>query len=390
MVLLSVMKIAMIGQKGIPAKAGGIERHVEELSTELAERGHEVLVFCRSWYVWPVRDHKGVRCIKTMSIPTKHLDAITHTFTAIIRATIEKVDVFHIHGVGPSLLCWLPKLIRPSAKVIVTFHCIDRHHQKWNFFARTMLYIGERMACKIPDATVAVSKTLEAYCRMSYSINTKYIPNGTQVPMTDSDTNLLKPFGLKSGKYLMLCSRLVKHKGAHVFIEAWKKLMKQRPDLAKGMKIAIVGGSAFTDNYVKELQVQASKVKGVVLTGVQTGETLHALFANSYATVHPSESEGLPIAVLEAMSYGKCVLSSDIPENLELTKDHGLTFRVGNVDDLTEKMIMMLEQPKLVKAVGSESRLHIAKNYDWKDIAETTEYLYELVQLETEVSKVHV
>jgi glycosyltransferase involved in cell wall biosynthesis len=387
MVLFPVMKIAMIGQKGLPAKAGGIERHVEELSVELAGRGHEVLAFCRSWYTWPVRDYKGIRCIKTFSVPTKHLDAITNTFTSIVRAAREDVDVFHIHGVGPALLSWLPKLLRPSAKVIVTFHCIDRHHQKWNLLARIMLYLGERVACRMPDATIAVSKTLEAYCRMSYSVNTKYIPNGTQVPMTDADKNLLKPFGLKQGKYLMMCSRLVKHKGAHVFIEAWKKLKKQRPDLAKGMKIAIVGGSAFTDDYVKELQTQASKVPGVVLTGTQTGETLHSLFSNSYAAVHPSESEGLPIAVLEAMSYGKCVLSSDIPENLELTKDHGLTFKVGNVNDLTKKMIMMLDEPKLVKAVGKESRLHIAKHYDWKDIAETTEYLYELVQLETELSK---
>ncbi|MEK7614865.1 MAG: glycosyltransferase family 4 protein [Patescibacteria group bacterium] len=382
------MKIAMIGQKGIPARSGGIERHVEELSSELAARGHEVLVFCRAWYTWPIRDHRGVRCIKAPTIATKHLDAIIHTFTSIIGAAREKVDVFHIHGVGPALLAWLPKLLRPSAKVIVTFHCIDRHHQKWGWFARTMLSLGERASVTFPDAVVAVSKTLETYCRMSYSANAKYIPNGSQIPQEDADPALVKIFGLEPGKYLMMCSRLVKHKGAHLLIEAWKQLRQENPELMQEFKLAIVGGSAFTDAYVKTLRDMSQDDPSIVMTGTQTAGTLHALFLNSYANVHPSESEGLPIAVLEAMSYGKCVLSSDIPENLELTEDHGLSFRRGDADDLKEKMKQMLLDPEMVTEIGKKSRLHIAKDYDWKDIAETTEYLYELVQIEPAMTKV--
>ena len=381
------MKIAMIGQKGIPARSGGIERHVEELSAELVSRGHEVLVFCRAWYVWPIRDHCGIRCIKTRSIPTKHLDAITHTLTSIIKASMEKVDVYHFHGVGPALLSWLPKLLRPSAKVVVTFHCIDRHHQKWGRVARTMLYIGEKMACSAPDATIAVSKTLETYCRLSYGISTKYIPNGTQIPLEDTDKELLAPFELVSGNYLMMCARLVRHKGAHTLIEAWKELKRLYPELVGQKKLAIVGGSAFTDDYVAELNQLVKNDSSIVLTGNQSGETLHTLFSNCYASVHPSESEGLPIAVLEAMGYGKCVLSSDIPENMELTEDHGLTFKTGDAHDLAEKMKMMLENPDLVRAVGMEARTHIAKHYDWKDIAETTNYLYELLWLEPEFTK---
>lgn len=376
------MKIAMIGQKGIPARSGGIERHVEELSAELAARGHEVLVFCRAWYTWPIRNHRGVTALKTASIPTKHLDAITHTFTSILRAAREQVDIFHIHGVGPALLAWLPKLLRPRAKVVVTFHCIDRHHQKWNWFARLALRIGEYLAITAPDATISVSKTLESYARLNYGVTTKYIPNGTQVPMELTDKNLIEPFGLTPNNYLMMCSRLVRHKGAHVLIQAWKNLRRAKPDLIGDKKLVIVGGSAFTDDYVRELQQLAQDDTSIVLTGNQTGNTLHALFALSYAAVHPSESEGLPIAVLEAMSYGKCVLSSDIPENLELTQDHGMSFEVGNVDDLTQKLQMLLESPEQVTAVGEEARTHIAKHYDWKDIAETTEYLYELVQIE--------
>ncbi|MBI2472943.1 glycosyltransferase family 4 protein [Candidatus Uhrbacteria bacterium] len=384
------MKIAMIGQKGIPARSGGIERHVEELSVELVTRGHEVLVFCRSWYTWPIRDYKGVRCIKTGSIATKHLDTITHTFLSILKAVQEKVDVFHFHGVGPSLLAWIPKLLRPSAKIVVTFHCIDRHHKKWGFIARSMLKIGERIACRIPHATIAVSKTLETYCRLSYGTTAKYIPNGTQILLEDADPGLLKPFDLSPGNYLMMCSRLVRHKGAHTLINAWKQLKQTNPNLVKNKKLAIVGGGAFTESYVKELHKLSKDDPSIILTGNQSGDTLHSLFAHSYAIVHPSESEGLPIAILEAMSYGKCVLSSDIPENKELTQDHGLTFRTNDERDLKEKLAMILENPTLVKAVGQEARLHVAKQYDWKDIAETTEYLYELLWLEPEMTKQHI
>jgi glycosyltransferase involved in cell wall biosynthesis len=382
------MRIAMIGQKGLPARSGGIERHVEELSTELVSRGHQVLAFCRSWYTWPVRDHKGVRCIKTWSFHSKHLDTITHTFTSVLAAAREKVDVFHFHGVGPSLLCWLPKLLRPSAKIVVTFHCIDRHHQKWNWFARLMLFLGEGLACHVPDATITVSKTLETYCRLSYGADAKYIPNGTQIPLEVADEELLAPFGLQPQKYLMMCARLVRHKGAHTLIRAWKQLRSTDPELIQDMKLVIVGGSSFTDAYVREVQALAADEPSIVLTGTQTGSTLHSLFSHAYAAVHPSASEGLPIAILEEMSYGLCVLSSDIPENLELTEELGLTFKVDDVQDLALQLKDLLSRPATeIHDMGQRARLHIAKHYDWKDIAETTEYLYELLWLEPELTQ---
>ncbi|OGL94104.1 hypothetical protein A2239_02570 [Candidatus Uhrbacteria bacterium RIFOXYA2_FULL_40_9] len=367
----------MIGQKGIPARAGGIERHVEELSKELAKRGYEILVFCRSWYGKAQKNYQGIECLTTPSIRSKHLDAITHTFTSLLRASRENVDIFHIHGVGPSLLAWLPKLLQPSAKVIVTFHCVDRYHQKWNWFARFMLHLGEWVACHMADETITVSQILQHYCQTAYHTQTTYIPNGTQIPMSRSDVSLLNPFSLQPNTYLMMCSRLVQHKAAHTLIEAWKLLQTEQPTLTKGKKLAIVGGSAFTDDYVQEIKDLAQGDDSIVLTGTQTGETLKALFANAYAIVHPSESEGLPIAILEAMSYGKCVLSSDIPENRELTDVCGLTFETKNVKDLSEKMTWILQHPDLVIAVGEEARLHVAKQYDWKDIAEKTAYFYE-------------
>lgn len=372
------MKIAMIGQKGIPAQYGGVERHVEELSKRLVKQGHTVFVFCRPWYA-PKKTHTqdGINLVYVPTIHSKHLDAILHTFLSLIKAAFMRVDVFHIHGVGPALFAWLPKLLRPSAKVIVTFHCQDQYHEKWGKFAKYMLALGERASCHFPDMTIVVSKHLQDYCRQTYKKETVRIPNGTTIPCEEITKEPLKNFGLIEQNYLLMCSRLVKHKGAHLLIEAWQNIQKKQPDLIKGKKLAIVGGSAFTEEYIKSLHEQAGKDASIVFTGPQTGKNLEALFAHCTFMIHPSWSEGMPIAIIEGMGYGKCVLGANIPENQELLEKYGLQFEQKNIEDLAEKIIFLLEHPEQAKELGKQARHYVAQQYDWDDIAQTVHHLYE-------------
>lgn len=370
------MKIAMIGQKGFPAVSGGIEKHVQELSNRLADKGHEVLVFCRSWYSPKIKTKEGIKQIFAPTIRTKHLDAIIHTFFSILIAAWKKADIFHIHGVGPALLAWLPKLLCPSAKVVVTFHSIDRLQQKWGLLARAMLRLGEVAACRLPDKTIVVSRTLLEYARETYGADPIYIPNGVNIPGKEVKNNLIKRFALETNKYFIMVSRLVEHKGQKTLIGGWKIACAKQPKLFKNLKLAIVGSGSFTDRYVKEIKRMAQGDDSIVLTGEQTGETLHALFANAYAAVHPSRLEGLPIAVLEAMSYGKCVLASDISEHMEIIRSHGLSFRVGDTEDLAKNLIMMAESPKQTNQVGCLAAEFVRANYSWDEIAARTDMLY--------------
>ena len=366
----------MIGQKGYPALSGGIERHVQELSERLVLQGHEVIVFCRNWYSKDAAYQGKVKRVFVPTVHSKHLDAIVHTFLSIFVAAWIKPDVFHIHGVGPALLAWLPKLLCPSAKVVVTFHSIDRLQQKWNFLARTILRLGEMAACRFPDKTIVVSKTLLEYTREVYDADPIYIPNGVNVPEQKNNKELIKPFDLKANKYFIMVSRLVEHKGQKTLIAAWKKARTAEPKLLGDMKLAIVGGGSFTDSYVEELKEASIGDDSIVLTGEQTSETLHALFTNAYAAIHPSRLEGLPIAILEEMSYGKCVLASDIPEHMEIIRDHGLAFKAGDIDDLAKNIIMVAEAPELAAHVGSESAVFVKNNFSWNEIADRTEMLY--------------
>lgn len=372
------MFIAMLGQKGVPGRSGGVETHVAELSTRLTRAGHSVVAYARNWYTPRGADRfNGVRVLRLPSVHTKHLDTISHTLLATLHAAIfVRPDVYHFHGVGPSLLSWIPRLLAPRARIVATFHCVDRWHEKWGWFAQTMLRLGERLATVIPDETIVVSKVLADYTKREYAASPTYIPNGVSPVRTATDPLLLAPFGLESYQYVAVVSRLVPHKGQHTLIEAWKAAKALRPELFRTLKLAIVGGSSFTDGYVKRLHAMAADDASIVFTGAQAGDALEALFSGSRFVVHPSTSEGLPIAILEAMSYGKAVLAADIPENMEVIAEHGVPFTAGDVNDLAHKLIELVLDPMRAAAVGHLARTYVEDAYDWMDIAAATLDVY--------------
>ncbi len=370
------MKIAMIGQKGIPAIYGGIERHVEELSLELAKQGHEIFVYARAWYTPKnIRNYHGIKVVHTPTLRTKHLDAITHTFTSTIHALWQKMDVIHYHGVGPALLSWIPRIFAPKTKIIVTMHCLDRYHQKWGLFARLMLRLGEWASCKFPHETIAVSKTIYNYCLNEFQKQTTYIPNGVK-PAKAPNSSLVEDLGIAPEKYLLMVSRLVKHKGSHYLLEAWQMARQQNPELLQDYKLVIVGGAAFTDNYVAKLRLIARGDKSIVFTGWQKGQTLSELYAHAKLFVHPSENEGLPITVLQAMSYARPVLVSDIPEHKEVVSDERFWFSNAKINSLAEKIVELIGNEQLLKEAGAKNKIMVEKNYNWEDIVKQTIELY--------------
>jgi len=373
------MRIAMIGQKGIPSRFGGVETHVEHLATRLVRHGNDVVVYARAWYTPKTeKRYNGVRIVHAPSLRSKHLDAITHTFFSILHACfVYRADIVHIHAVGPSLLAWLPRLFRPFTITITTFHCIDKHHAKWGAIARSMLQLGESACVRFADQTITVSKKLANYVALRYGKRAVYIPNGIEPRRVPTNNTVLEPFGLRSGSYIAMIARLVPHKGAHTLIEAWKRVREERPEFVKDTKLAIVGDSAFTDSYVKELKSLAADDPSVVFTGYQSGEVLQALFVGSSFVAHPSTSEGLPIAILEAMSYGKCVVSSDIPENAEVVEENGVMFTAGDVNDLVRALIERLDDPIETAAIGHAARVFVEDEYHWDDIAKETLALYQ-------------
>ncbi len=365
------MKIAMIGQKGIPAVLGGVERHVEELSARLAARGHEVTVFCRPYYTSHRGQWRGVRLVLLPSIRTKHLDAITHTAFATASALTGEYDILHYHAIGPSSLSFLPRML--GKRVVATVHALDWLRRKWGAGARTFLKIGEVVAARFPNEVITVSRLLQERFRKVHRRETHYIPNGV-ILGRKRPVKELSRFGLESGKYVLYLGRFVPEKACHVLVEAFRGL---RTD----MKLALVGDTAFSGDYLRSLQDAAKGDSRIVFTGAVQGQLKDEAFSNAALFVLPSELEGLPIALLEALSYGTCVLASDIPENVEALRDgngalHGELFRAGSVDSLRMRISDLLESPGRRRAIGESGREFVLRTYDWDEIARTTEQIY--------------
>ncbi|MDD5627281.1 MAG: glycosyltransferase family 4 protein [Patescibacteria group bacterium] len=369
------MKIAIIGSKGIPCRDGGVERHTEELAVRLVKAGHEVLVYSRRHYTQSrVRRYKGVRIIYTPYIPTKNLAAITHTLTSLIHVLFQKVDIIHIHSVGPSLLAFLPRLLKRKTQIIATFHSRDRFNKKWGYIARLFLALGEWATVKFPHATITVSKNLYSYCRRKYpTAHIFYIPNGAPL-FPPQKAQRIKKWGLTENSYILSVSRLIPLKGIHYLIRAFQNLNLNK-------KLVIVGDNPKENqNYLDYLKELAQNNPNVVFLGHQQGKILNELLSNAYLYVLPSEVEGLSISLLEAMGSGRCVLVSDIPENQEAIGEAGYTFKSKSFVDLTQKILFLNDHPELVLKNGHLARERVKRNYNWQKITRQTLSLYAMLK----------
>jgi glycosyltransferase involved in cell wall biosynthesis len=354
----------MIGQKGLPATYGGIERHVEEIARRLGARGHEVSVFCRYYYTPAGAQVHGVRLLRRPSVNTKHLDTVTHVVWSSVEATLRRYDIVHFHALGPSAFAWMPRLA--GARTVVTVHGLDWQREKWGRFASWVLKRCEFPAARFPDRTIVVSKTLREYFRIHHGRDTAFIPNGTTLPVPRPAKRIL-PLGLTPGKYILFVGRLVPEKGVHYLCEAFQGI---RTD----MKLALAGGMSFSQDYVDLLKrYESDRIR---LLDYMYGEALEELWSNAYLVVQPSTMEGLSIALLEALSYGRCVLLSDIPENLEVGDGVSVSFRSKDVADLKEKLEMLITRPDVVKQYEGRARDHIREQYSWDKVTESTEALY--------------
>jgi glycosyltransferase involved in cell wall biosynthesis len=358
------MKVAMIGQKGVPATYGGIEKHVEEIARRLVDRGVDVSAFCRLYYTPANASFHGVHLLRRPSVHTKHLDTATHVAWCTIEATLRKFDIVHFHALGPSVFAWLPRL--RGTRTVVTVHGLDWQREKWGKAASWFLKQCEGPAAHFPNRTIVVSKTLRDYFRDHHKTACEFIPNGTNLPTPRPPKKILQ-LGLTPGKYVLFVGRLVPEKGVHFLCEAFSQIETD-------MTLALVGGLSFSQDYVQSLRKYESD--RIRLLDYVYGDGLDELWSHAYMVVQPSTIEGLSIALLEALSYGRCVLISDIPENLEVAEECSVSFKSKDVGDLKEKLEMLLNRPDVVRSFEGKAREHIRRYYSWDTVADATVGVY--------------
>lgn len=365
------MRIAILGLRSIGTSAsGGIEKAIEELATRFVGAGHQVTVFCRKRYVQDVgATFKGVELKALPAIYTKHLEAISNTVVAVFSA-LRGYDVIHINATGPALLSFIPRML--GRKVVVTVHGLDWKREKWGAFAKIALRLGSRAAVTFPNRTVVVSRTLQDYYKTEFNRGTTYIPNGVTLP-GQQGTSVLSQFGLVPDEYILFLSRLVPEKGCHTLIQAFRGLDTRK-------KLVIVGAHSHSEEYADSLRRLAEGDNRIVFTGPLYDDDKDTIYRGAYFFVLPSTIEGMALVLLEAMSFGKCCLCSDIDENLELISPqpssstpedpYGVRFVSGDVPNLTKRMASLLRDPVAVQTVGQRAYQRVATEFDWGRIAE--------------------
>lgn len=371
----------MLGHKRIPSREGGVEIVVGKLAEKMSEAGHDVTVYNRrgahvsSGVKNDDRKKYDYGKIHVVTVPTsqkKSLNAIIYSFLATMKAISGKYDVIHFHAEGPCSMIPLAKLFKK--KTVATIHGLDWQRAKWGGFATKFLLFGEKMAAKYADEVIVLSRNVEEYFEKTYGRKTNYIPNGIDEPVYREPNIIRHKWDIKGGDYFLFLARIVPEKGLHYLLNAYKKLNTDK-------KLVIVGGSSHSEEYYNEMKELAKWDQRVIMTGFLQGEELEEWFSNAYAYVLPSDIEGMPISLLEAMSYGNLCIVSDIPENTEVTGAAGMRFIKSDEASLRECLEQALAlAPEEYADRRKQSKESVLARFNWDDVVHETLQLYEKIQ----------
>jgi glycosyltransferase involved in cell wall biosynthesis len=377
------MKIAVIGAKGLPARQGGIEHYCGELYPRMVAEGHSVDLFARSSYIeqpWlSVSYYQGVRVICLPSLPLRGLDAFTNSAIAALVASLKGYDLIHFHALGPALFSFLPHWFS-SAKIMVTCQGLDWQRAKWGRLSSRMIYLGEKVAVKYATRIIVVSRALQNYFENTYQIKSTYIPNGpSKYAKSSPEFPYLKSLGIKPGRYLLFLGRLVPEKRPELLISAFQRLQ------VSGWKLLLTGGASDTADYINKLVNLKNNNPDIIFTGELKGERLAEVVRGAGLFVLPSDLEGLPLVMLEAMREGIPILASDIPPHCELIgEDRGMLFAAGKIDSCCRAIETALANPPKLAQMAKRAQAHVQAYYTWEKITADNLALYQGKELNSE------
>lgn len=358
------LRIAFIGGRGVGSKYSGIETYYEEVGSRLAAMGLTVTAYCRPYFTPEGDTYAGIKVKRVPTIRTKHIETALHTLLSTIHASFGDYDIVHFHALGPALFSFVPRLF--GKKTVVTVQGLDWQRKKWGWLASSILRLGEYAAVRFPNSTMTVSRTLQRHYRDRHRAETYFVPNGTHLREKARATQL-EEWGLKPDNYILFMGRLSPEKNCDLLIKAYERLDTQ-------VKLVFAGGSSHSDEYVDSLR-KHEDAKIIFLPWL-SGSALDEVLTNAMIFVLPSDLEGLSLALLDAMGAGVCVLTSDIPENIEAVEGAGFTFRRGEVDHLAARLRMLIANPALRRSAGASAVRKVRAHYLWSGIVEQIEQIY--------------
>lgn len=367
----------MVGHKRVPSREGGIEVVVEELAARMVMHGHSVTCYNRTGHhvsgkeydIEHLDEYRGIRLKRVPTIDRKGLAAVTSSFFGCLAAAFGPYDVVHIHAEGPAMFSWLPRLT--GKRVVLTVHGLDWARDKWKgSFGSWYIHTAKRPASGSPTRSSSSITAHKSIFRTPTTAPPAISPTASTLwPLAAPDI-IREKYGLEKDSYILYLGRMVPEKGCHYLVDAFKKLHTDK-------KLVIAGGSSDTHWYIDQLKEQAGGDDRIIFTGFVDGALREELYSNAYLFVLPSDLEGMPLCLLEAMSYSNCVITSDIEECYNVIHDNGIVFRKGDVDDLAQKLIYALEHPNAVRMFKWLAAEYVCTRFPWDKIVVETLKLYQ-------------
>ncbi|MGB5293582.1 MAG: glycosyltransferase family 4 protein [Thermoanaerobaculia bacterium] len=361
------LRIAFIGARGVGGTYSGIETYYEEVGSRLAARGHEVTAYCRTYFTPDTELYRGIRVRRLPSLRSKHLETLSHSVLATFDALFRGYDIVQFHALGSAPLSVLPRIF--GKKTVVSVRGLDWQRAKWGKIARWVLQAGEWASVRLPTSTVVVSETLRDHYRTHHDSETRVIRNAV-IPADRRPPRRIASLGLERDQFLLFVGRISPEKGIHTLLEALNPLPRSK-------KLVLAGGSSYSDSYIRSVKEMAWNE--VVFLGKVDHETIEELLSNCYAFVLPSTIEGLSIALLEALSFGTCIVTTAIPENLEVVAEAGIVFPPEDVEALRERLRAILDSPELVRQHRELTAKRAEDWPDWDGVTDQTEEFYRIL-----------
>ena len=376
-------RIAMFGQKHMPSREGGVEVVVTELSTRLVNRGYEVTCYNRmghhisgrQYKNEKVRKYKGVRTVLVPTINKKGLAATSASIFSSVFSAYGDYDIVHFHAEGNCVLMPFVKMF--GKRCIATVHGLDHRRAKWGRFAKWYILLGEKMMVKYADSIIVLSENVQQYFQDVYGRETVFIPNGVNKPEIVEAKEITEKYGLNKDDYILFLGRIVPDKGIMYLLDAYMELEKEMGGFV-GKKLVIAGGSSDTAPYQRELMQKAMGHENIIFTDFIQGRVLEELYSNAYIYVLPSDLEGMPLSLLEAMSYGNCCLVSNIPECKSVVNNRAVTFLHSDTNELKRKLSGLLKDEQKVRYYKEGAAQYILGKYDWENVVDRTELQYRI------------
>jgi glycosyltransferase involved in cell wall biosynthesis len=351
------LRVAFIGGRGMVSKYSGIETYYEEVGKRLVEMGHDVTVYCRSYFTPAQPKYEGMRLVRLPTFRSKHLETFVHTWLSTVHVMFSDCDIVHYHAQGPALFSFFPRLV--GKKTVVTVQGQDWQRKKWGRFASLTLRLGELASARLPNRTMVVSETLQRHYQTAYGSQTTYVPNGSVIRKRVTPSQISE-WGLEPNNYVLFLGRFSPEKNCHLLIEAYEKIDTPA-------KLVLAGGSSYTSAYVDQLRTHQSE--RVLFLDWVHGSALDELLTNAALFVLPSDLEGLSLALLDAMGAAVCVLTSDIAENREVIANTGFTFLAGDANDLARMLRLLLSDSSARTLAGRDAQARVRERYLWPRIA---------------------